>query len=247
MNHNTLTATANAPAGPLPPLLAGSDVVLFDIDGTLLNCQDAVHYFAFCEALTSIAGRSLNLDGVVTQGNVDEGILRDALQLAKVPETTWRPALRAACEGMGRFAAAHTADLRIDVLPAVPQLLGRVRQAGKLLGTATGNLAGVGRVKLAHCGLLPLFDFNGFSDGCATRIEVFARAVEQARSLAGAGARICVVGDTPADVRAARANSLDVLAVSTGVYFFETLLAEAPDLCLHTLEPLLSWQTPQPG
>ncbi len=27
------------------------DAYLFDIDGTLMNCTDAVHYFAFCEAL----------------------------------------------------------------------------------------------------------------------------------------------------------------------------------------------------
>jgi FMN phosphatase YigB (HAD superfamily) len=47
------------------------DAYLFDIDGTLLTCHDAVHYFAFCEALTALAGRELNLDGVVAHGNTD--------------------------------------------------------------------------------------------------------------------------------------------------------------------------------
>ena len=33
------------------------DAFLFDIDGTLLTCTDAVHYFAFCHVFESIAGR----------------------------------------------------------------------------------------------------------------------------------------------------------------------------------------------
>ena len=49
------------------------DAYLFDIDGTLLNATDAVHYFAFCEALTLLAGRPINLDGVNAHGNVDNG------------------------------------------------------------------------------------------------------------------------------------------------------------------------------
>ena len=76
------------------------DAYLFDIDGTLINCRDAVHYFAFCEALTRIAGRPTNLDGVVAHGNTDVGILRDALHLAKVPDEAWRP-------NAGRDAGGH--------------------------------------------------------------------------------------------------------------------------------------------
>ena len=53
--------------------------ICFDIDGTLLHCTDAVHYFAFCEALKSVAGQSMTLEGVTAHGNVDTGILRDAL------------------------------------------------------------------------------------------------------------------------------------------------------------------------
>jgi phosphoglycolate phosphatase-like HAD superfamily hydrolase len=214
--------------------------VLFDIDGTLLNCQDAVHYFAFCEALTRIAGRPLNLDGVVTHGNVDEGILRDALNRAGVPESHWRPLLREACDGMCRSVEAHAADLRMEILPGVTELLAHLKHVGKVLGTATGNLAGIGRTKLAECGLLPFFDFGGFSDTCETRAQVFAGALAEARSLTGPNARICVVGDTPADIRAAKENNLDVIAVATGIFSYETLAAEEPSLCLNTLRELLA-------
>ena len=59
------------------------------------------------------------------------------------------------CEQVTR----NRADLRIDVLPGVPELLQHLRAQGKILGVATGNLAEIGRTKLAHCRparLLPL-------------------------------------------------------------------------------------------
>ena len=214
------------------------DVFLFDIDGTLLHATDAVHYFAFCEALSGVAGRPVNLDGVVAHGNVDNGILRDAFALADVPEGVWRPRLPALQDGMCRFVEQRTSDFRIEVLPVVEQVLAGLRAQGKLLGVATGNLERIGRAKLRRAGLLECFDFGGYSDACEYRRDVFAGAVAQARALAGPQARICAVGDTPEDVRAAQANGLDVIAVATGIYSLEALAAEHPTFLLRSLAEL---------
>ncbi len=215
------------------------DAYLFDIDGTLLNATDAVHYFAFCEALTNVAGRPLNLDGVSAHGNVDNGILRDALMLAKIPDTAWRPRLREMQEGMCTFVARGQADLCLNVLPQVPEVLDHLRAKGAILGVATGNLEGIGRIKLARVGLLDRFDFGSFSDEHEYRHDVFQAAVTHARSLTGAHASICVVGDTPADIRAAQSNHLDVIAVATGIFSLETLQAEKPTRAVATLAELL--------
>ena len=51
-------------------------------------------------------------------------------------------------------------------------------------------------------------------------------------------ASICVVGDTPRDIEAARANGLPVIAVATGNYSYETLAALEPDLCAESLAVL---------
>ncbi len=219
--------------------LSGYDVFLFDIDGTLLHCSDAVHYFAFCEALSGVAGRPVNLDGVVAHGNVDVGILRDAFALAGVAEAVWRPQLPALRAGMCRFVEAHVDEFRIEVLPGVAQALGLLRAQRKLLGVATGNLAGIGQAKLRRAGLLGYFNFGGYSDTCEFRRDVFGQAVMQARNLSGPAARICVVGDTPEDVRAAQANGLDVIAVATGIYPFDVLAEEHPTLCVTSLAALL--------
>ncbi len=116
------------------------DVYLFDIDGTLLECTDAVHYFAFCDALHLLAGRPLNLDGVTAHGNTDNGILRDALTLANVPEAAWRPRLAEARAAMCRQVEASQAELCVAVLPHVRTVLDHLRSRGALLGVATGNL-----------------------------------------------------------------------------------------------------------
>ena len=216
------------------------DAYLFDIDGTLLECTDAVHYFAFCGALQSLAGRSLNLDGVTAHGNTDIGILRDALTLANVPEQTWRGRLAEIRASMCRHVEEHQSELCAAALPAVTVILDHLRSRSAVLGVATGNLEGIGRLKLQHCGLLSYFAFGGYSDHYEYRSDVFRGALEKARSIAGADAVVCVIGDTPADVQAARSNGLDVIAVATGIYSFEQLAQEKPEWCLHSLEDLSS-------
>ncbi len=214
------------------------DGYLFDIDGTLLNCEDAVHYFAFCNALTAVAGRPLNLDGVVTHGNTDEGILRDAFAVAGVEENLWRSRMDEIRDRVGSEVERNREELRIDVLPGVREVLQHLLDRGAVLSTATGNLARVGEVKLSQCGLRHFFQQGGWSDGCETRHEVFRRALEQMKDALGEDASICVVGDTPADVQAAHSNGLEILAVATGIFSREVLEAEAPELCVTSLRDL---------
>lgn len=215
------------------------DAYLFDIDGTLLHCTDAVHYFAFNDAMSAVAGRPLTIDGVVAHGNVDLGILRDAFARSGIAEEIWRPRTADIVERMGRFVKSRSADFCINLLPQVREVLNHLRSKGATLGTATGNLAAIGRTKLQRAGLAELFDFGGWSDGFESREEVFRNAASQARALAGDHAAICVVGDTPQDIRAARRVGLHVIAVATGIYSFETLETERPDLLVSSLEELM--------
>jgi phosphoglycolate phosphatase-like HAD superfamily hydrolase len=219
------------------------DCYLFDIDGTLLHCADAVHYFAFCAALQSLAGCPLNLDGVTAHGNTDIGILRDSLALANVPEQLWRPRISETCTAMCHFVEEHKHEICATVLPFVFETLHHLHRRGAVLGVATGNLEGIGRLKLQHCGLLEQVDFAGYSDEFEYRSDVFQHALAKARAIAGEDATVCVIGDTPADVQAARANCLDVIAVATGIYPYEQLVTAQPDLCLQSLAELFSSTT----
>lgn len=219
------------------------DAYLFDIDGTLITNKDAVHYFAFCDALTHIAGRPVNLDGVTTHGNTDIGILRDALTRCGIPSDVWRPLLSEACAGMGQYVIKHQEELRVQLLPGVRDLLDHLQSRGALLGVATGNLEVIGKLKLEAVGLLPVFVTGSYSDSLESRTDVFQRALTSARQCTSAPVTCCIVGDTPADVLAAHANDVESVAVATGVYGFEELMCAKPSACVGTFLDLLEHRT----
>lgn len=216
------------------------DAYIFDIDDTLLHCDDAVHYFAFCSALQQVAGRSIDLAGVRVHGSTDLAILRDAFLAAGVDEPLWRPHLAACCNTMRHYVANHSADLKITVLPGVREAMARLAARGATLGLGTGNLHAIARAKLNACALWPRFRFGAFSDDCEQRQQMMGHAREQARALAGVDAAICVVGDTPYDIQAAHAHGLDIIAVATGSYPLEALRRFEPARCVGSLAHLLA-------
>jgi phosphoglycolate phosphatase len=99
----------------------------------------------------------------------------------------------------------------------------------------------IGWIKIEEAGLREWFRFGGFSDRFPIRAELIGQAARKARDLAGEGAHVCVVGDTPRDIEAARANSLPVIAVATGSYSFDVLLEQKPDVCATSLAALLAF------
>ena len=138
------------------------DVYLFDIDGTLITCTDATHYFAFCHVLKMLSGRDLTLEGVTAHGNVDVGILRDALALANIAESEWRPKLREARDAMANFVLERQAELQIEILPHVRNVLEHLQAKGATLAVATGNLERIGQLKLERAGLWRYFSLGGW-------------------------------------------------------------------------------------
>jgi phosphoglycolate phosphatase-like HAD superfamily hydrolase len=127
-------------------------------------------------------------------------------------------------------------------MPGIEETLSHLAHRGALLGVATGNLEMIGWIKIEQAGLREWFRFGGFSDHFPIRSELIGQAANKARDLAGKGASICVVGDTPRDIEAARANFLSVIAVATGRYSFDELLKYQPEVCASSLADLMAIQ-----
>lgn len=212
---------------------------LFDIDGTLLRHRDRVHIDAFFHGVRSVLGRELALDGVILAGNTDPGILRDAFRLAQVDDSAWRPRREDVLKAMCTHYAARRAELLPTVLPGVEAILAHLQRQGALLGVATGNLEQIGWLKIDNAGLRSWFAFGGFCDRFEDRADMIAHAAAQARSLVEPDASVCVIGDTPFDVEAARANGLPTISVATGRYSYDQLMEHRPAACATTLEDLL--------
>jgi phosphoglycolate phosphatase-like HAD superfamily hydrolase len=216
-----------------------ADAYLFDVDGTLLNSRDAVHYRAFHHAVAEVFGLDLRLDGIPIHGNTDIGILRAYLESASLSENVWRVRLPEVVEKMSTDVERNAAELRPEVCPAVPKLIEWLSSRGKLLGVASGNVERVAWAKLRACGLRDFFSLGAFSGTLEKREDVIADGIRQARDLRGDGTTVCVIGDTPADIRAAHANGIGVIAVATGIYSVDELVAHQPDMCISCCEDLI--------
>ncbi|HKS73159.1 MAG TPA: HAD hydrolase-like protein, partial [Terriglobales bacterium] len=127
-----------------------------------------------------------------------------------------------------------------ETCPAIPEALALLREKGKLLGLASGNLESVGWLKVEAAGLRHFFSFGCFADVCEMRTGIFQHAAGEARRLAGAEGSICFVGDTPDDIEAARAADAHVIAVGTGIYPVKDLSALHPDVCVGSFADLLA-------
>lgn len=209
-----------------------ADAYLFDIDGTLLNSRDAVHYFSFRNAVRNLLGIEATIDGVPVHGNTDMGILRAILRRAGLTDPIIDVHLPRIFDEMIAEVSRNRDDLRPELCPSIAEVVERLHQSGKLLGVASGNLEAIGWLKLEKAGLRSRFQFGAFSFPLELRADIFRFGVEQARARLGKHSSVYVVGDTPADVAAARAVGIPVIAMATGTYSFSDLLSCGPDACL---------------
>lgn len=215
------------------------DAYLFDIDGTLLRSRDRIHYESFFESVRSVMGRELVLDGVTLSGNTDPGILYDAFRLAELDPEHWQPMLADVLAHIRATVAAQRDRMDLVKMPGIDEMLAYLHGRGAALGIGTGNLESIGWLKLEVLGVRHWFTFGGFADNFPVRADMIADAARQARVIKGAEASVCVVGDTPFDIRAARIKGLPSIAVATGRYSFDDLMQDQPEVCVSTLRALM--------
>ena len=221
-------------------------VILFDIDGTLVRTGGAGKA-AMEAALTEEFGLSLAADEVPYSGRTDVAIGRDLLAAHGVPPT---PAnLRRLHDAYLDRLPTYLARIPGQVCPGVPELLAALKpRADVTLGLLTGNVRRGAEKKLGHYGLWDHFTCGGFGDDVDDRDDVARAALRAVESCAGRRvdpADVWVIGDTPLDVKCARAIGAKAVAVATGWHPLADLVASEPDFALADLsdpgELLAAW------
>ena len=218
----------------------GQDAYLFDIDGTLLRDPNRIHFDSFASSVQRVTGFEITLAGILLHGSTDTAILTEACHQAGIPAEVFEAHLEAILEAMRNTVSERRHEMNVVRMPGVEEALDHLARRGALLGIATGNLEMIGWIKVERAGLREWFRFGGFSDQFSIRSEVIGQAAQKAREMAGKGASICVVGDTPRDIEAARANFLSVIAVATGKYSFDELAQHQPEVCASSLADLMT-------
>jgi phosphoglycolate phosphatase-like HAD superfamily hydrolase len=220
------------------------DAYLFDIDGTLLRSRDRIHFNSFASSVHRVTGFEITLAGILLHGSTDTAILREACQQAGIPAEVMEQSTEAILEAMRNAVAEQRNAMDLIRMPGVEKVLDYLAGKGALLGVASGNLEAIGWIKIEQAGLREWFRFGGFSDHFSIRPELIGQAAKKAREMAGPSGSgevsVCVVGDTPRDIEAARANFLSVIAVATGNYSFDELHKLQPEVCASSLADLLA-------
>ncbi len=205
-------------------------ICLFDIDGTLLNSGGAGQ--AAMEAAMEVEfGTTRLVEGLNTAGRTDRAIALDIFRFHNIPVEE---------EALARFYAEYLRQLPLHlaqrdglILPGVELLLEELsRREDVLLGLLTGNFREGAKLKLGHFGLHRHFEFGGFGDRYLDRDDVAREALEEVHRQCNGSfdrERLWVIGDTPADIRCARAIDARVVVVSTGQFSAEQLQQNSPD------------------
>lgn len=209
-------------------------VALFDLDGTLLRAGDPVHRAAFEHALRVVFGTAATLADLELGGQLDLAIAYRALARQGVEPVPSDPRVLEMMTIMGRYYRLRVgAGERADwVLEGVVDLLRKLRAAGVATVVATGSAREVAEAKLASAGLGDFFPAGAFGDEAEDRPTLLRQAAAAAgrvyrRNFALANA--VVIGDTPADVEAARAIGARVVTAATGRFSSDQLDEHGPD------------------
>jgi phosphoglycolate phosphatase len=220
-------------------------VILFDIDGTLVDCGGAGR-LAMERAFADRMGRTVAID-FAFGGMTDRAIARQGLEAAGREPT---PSEIAALldRYLGHLARTLEETERFRVLPGVlPVLdaLDRDVERGELaLGLGTGNLEAGATLKLVRGGLDGRFAFGGFGSDAEARAELLEAGARRGAAKLGrarSDVEVLVIGDTPKDVSAGQAIGARVVAVATGRYERDVLREAGADHALASLEdPVLA-------
>ncbi len=216
------------------------NLVLFDIDGTLVRRAGPHHRQALVEAVRHVTGLETTTDHIPVHGMLDPNILTRMMADAGAPPRLIRRAMPDIIRRAELYYLRACPDLRRKTCPGARALLRGLTQRGALLALVTGNLTRIGWKKLERAGLKEFFRFGAFGEMARDRGGLARLAIREARDRGwlARGAQIALVGDAPSDVYAAQANRIRSVAVHTGISTRDELAACHPDLLLEDLRAL---------
>ncbi|GAB4390060.1 MAG: HAD family hydrolase [Thermodesulfovibrionales bacterium] len=223
-------------------------LVLFDIDGTLLDSGGAgtrALDLAFSEVYSiTEAFRGIRMAGKTDTEIIGEALLRHGIDRSDEAS----PALTRVYL---KYLALEIKNDRKRLKPGVEETLERLgSQPGVRLGLLTGNIEGGAEIKIGAFGLerhfLPKNGAGGepgrllgaFGSDNADRNLLLPIAVRKLAEDCGktvSFADCVVVGDTPRDINCARPYGARAVGVATGPYSLEDLRAAGADLVISDL------------
>jgi phosphoglycolate phosphatase-like HAD superfamily hydrolase len=194
-------------------------LLLFDIDGTLVDCGGQPKPL-FGDALEEVYGARGDIRGYDFSGKTDPRIVVDLMTAAGIPPALIHERLDDLRDAYLTRLERDLQPERVRILPGVVELLTRLAEREDLvLALLTGNWERGAGIKLGSVGLARYFAFGSFGDGQTDRRDLPPVAWARAAEHCGRDfppAETWIIGDSLLDVDCARAHDIPCLAVATG-------------------------------
>jgi phosphoglycolate phosphatase-like HAD superfamily hydrolase len=218
-----------------------TQVVLFDIDGTLVLTGGA-GVRGMVQAFEELFAVPDAFHTIETPGRTDSWILSAALTRHGI-----------ACDSSThtRFHDRYVEILRSElhrpgprkgVMPGIRELLDALQSRDEVyLALLTGNYEQAARLKLEYFDLWRYFACGAFGDSASDRNQLLPRALDKVRACGGPDVppdNVTVIGDTPLDIACAVAGGARSIAVATGSYSAAQLRSAGADAVFEDLADL---------
>jgi phosphoglycolate phosphatase-like HAD superfamily hydrolase len=209
-------------------------LVLFDIDETLIDSGRAGTR-ALNRAFFELFGISDAFRDIRMAGMTDIQIMKQGLRVHGL--SSMNGEVDAIVQKYLEFLAEEIENPWRKVKPGVFEFLDTLRRDGITSGLLTGNLEQGARIKLRPFGLDRYFPAGAFGSDDEDRDRLLPVAIKRF-SMLGVNVspeRCIIIGDTPRDVRCAKAHNARSIAVATGPYSRGSLMDAGADLVVDTL------------
>lgn len=214
-------------------------LILFDIDGTLMDSGEAgtrSMNLAF-EELFSVPHA---FRGIKMAGKTDIQIMKEGL--GKHGLDSENGEVDKLCEAYVKHLRGQIENPRKHLKPGIRECLSTLgSRDGVSLGLLTGNIEAGARIKLDVFSLNSYFPLGAFGNDNEDRNKLLPVAVERFSRLyeKEIDYKDCIViGDTPRDVECAKIHEAYAIAVATGPYLYESLVQSGADIVLRTISEI---------
>ena len=219
-----------------------TELILFDIDGTLLQQRGVVQH-GIAQALQEVFGKTGPIESYTMSGKTDPQIMRELMSLAGISDDEIEAKILSAQQAYARALSAAIHKFNVQASVGVIELLEVLQEEENLtLGLLTGNLIGVVKPKL-DAARIPeeIFLLGAYGSDNPDRNELPKIAIERAEKLLNkeiSPASVLIIGDTPRDIACARSGGTKVISVATGQYSIEKLEKYHPDYVFEDLSDI---------